>query len=249
MDTLIDSPLCRRLEKVALRDAAILALSDYTAASLRRLEPGVRQTTMPMPIDFAHLPSAGERPGVPESGRLRRALRRPAQEHAAALRCACDLPRPRLAVTCDLVGDDPPPELVEYLRARGIADAVRFLGFRARGRSGLLQQPRRAGHSVAPGRPGHRRPRGDGVRLPGRGDPLRRHRGLREGRHQRLSGRVLGRRDGGCDHTHPDRCPAAAVACEPERCETVRRDYSEAGVERVFWRSVRWRFRPGRHLQ
>ncbi len=51
IDTAIDTPVCRRLEKWALARARILALSRYTAAALARLRPGVSITQMPMPIE------------------------------------------------------------------------------------------------------------------------------------------------------------------------------------------------------
>jgi glycosyltransferase involved in cell wall biosynthesis len=118
---------------VALRGTEVLALSNYTASALRAHEPGVRQTTMPMPVDPAVFHPAGEasdlRRRVGFAGRFA-----DPRKNITLLFDALAVCRDRgFDVTCALVGDSPTPEFIEYLRERGLSEAVAFLGFRDRG--------------------------------------------------------------------------------------------------------------------
>jgi glycosyltransferase involved in cell wall biosynthesis len=139
------------------------------------------------------------------------------------------------AINCDLVGDDPPPEFGEYLRARGLSDAVAFLGFRERGTLrdyyGSLDMLVIPSHQEGLGIVG--------LEAMACGCP------------------VVATRCGGTEDYVKDGSNGYLVGFSADEMadaiiriltdaplrqtlragalETVRRDYSEAGVERIFW--------------
>jgi asparagine synthase (glutamine-hydrolysing) len=131
-DTLIDTPMCRRLEKAALRNSAVLALSEYTATALRRLAPEASIVTMPMPIDSKlFYPKAARTKSRNRIGFVGRFA--DPRKNMTLLFEAVAICRARgIDVTCDLVGDEATEYLEALARTHGITTAVNFLGFRPR---------------------------------------------------------------------------------------------------------------------
>jgi glycosyltransferase involved in cell wall biosynthesis len=132
VDTLVDTPICRRLERSALRRTAVLALSDYTAANLQRLEPGARTTKMPMPIDTRLFYPVGEHSQLKNRIGFAGRFADPRKNMPLLFDAVAMCHARGVAVTCDLIGDDATAEFAGRLRTLGIESFVRFLGFRTR---------------------------------------------------------------------------------------------------------------------
>ena len=128
LDKLIDTPVCRLLEKLALRHASVLALSNYTGAALTQIEPSTRPTTMPMPINarlFHPTAELGRRLNrIGFAGRFADPRKNITLLFDAVAVCH----QRGVLVTCDLIGDEPRPEYTAYLNARNIAGSVAFRG-------------------------------------------------------------------------------------------------------------------------
>lgn len=132
VDTVCDMPVCQALEKWALGHSDILALSNYTAASLRSLAPACNPTLMPMPIDtdlFRPDDGAGGAPSlrVGFAGRYGDPRKNIGQLIDAVALCR----RRGLMATLHLVGSDNAAAVAAYARDRGLEDAVELIGVRS----------------------------------------------------------------------------------------------------------------------
>jgi asparagine synthase (glutamine-hydrolysing) len=245
VDTLIDTPLCRRLEKAALRHTAVLALSDYTATSLRRIEPGARTTKMPMPIDVGIFHPQGEHAESRNRTGFAGRFADP-RKNMPLLFDAVSICHARgLEVSCDLVGDDPPPEFADHLRARGIAGAVRFLGFCPR--ETLVNFYNDLDVMVIPS---HQEGLGIvGLEAMACGCPVVATRCggtedyVKDGINGYLVGFSAGEMADAIIRTLSD--SRLRQSLRKGALETIRQEYSEAGAESVFWRQFVLTFERG----
>ncbi len=135
VDKLIDSPICCLFERLALRKASVLALSNYTAIALTAIEPLTGSTIMPMPIDTKLFYPANvlNRPltRIGFAGRFADPRKNTTLLFDAVAACHAR----GIKVSCGLIGDDPLPEYAAYLSARNLSDYVTF--HRTRQRSEL----------------------------------------------------------------------------------------------------------------
>jgi asparagine synthase (glutamine-hydrolysing) len=127
VDRLLDAPVCRAFEKVALRRADTLALSRYTAGELRSLEPGVQLDVMPMPIDCATFRPAERRGSGARIGFCGR-FTDPRKNMALLFDALAQCFEAGLPVELALAGDRPSQEMTARLRSLGLADRVRIQG-------------------------------------------------------------------------------------------------------------------------
>jgi glycosyltransferase involved in cell wall biosynthesis len=67
-DQLVDVPICRRMERRALRSVRLLAISSYTAREIRRLAPAAHVATMPFAIRSPELGPVASSSNDPRHG-------------------------------------------------------------------------------------------------------------------------------------------------------------------------------------
>ena len=130
VDRLIDTPLCRRLERVGLGKVDVLALSRYTATAMERIAPGSNPTIMSMPIDTQRFhPEETVRAdgfSVGFSGRFND----PRKNIDLLLEAVALLCRRGHDVICHLVGDTPSGTILEKVNTLGLDGKVHFWGHR-----------------------------------------------------------------------------------------------------------------------
>lgn len=132
IDAILDTPFSRILEKVALRRAEVLALSQYTARELRRVVPGLHCDIMPMSIDAKMYASTRIRQ-VPTNvigfcGRFAD----PRKNISLLLEAVACSRAQGLELQCEIVGDEPTREMVAHVKRLSLEERVRFLGARDR---------------------------------------------------------------------------------------------------------------------
>jgi len=245
LDVLVDTPICRLMEKVALRNATILALSDYTATALRRIEPRGSATIMPMPIDVAMFHPMAEhaqtRNRIGFAGRFTDPRKNIMLLFDAVAACHARGVR----VTCELVGDDPLPEFNDYLRARNLSGYVSILGHVERGE--LCNYYNNLDIFVIPSYQ-------EGLGIVGLeamacGCPVVATRcgGTEDYVRDDVNGYLVGfSADAMADaiiHILSD--PELHRSLRAGALQTIRQDYFDAGVERVFWRQFEATFGKG----
>jgi glycosyltransferase involved in cell wall biosynthesis len=125
-DSVLDTPLCLRLEKKALEGASVLALSRHTLSGLRHIAPGARVSQMPFPIAtdvFSPDPGSVVRGKVGFSGRYDD----PRKNTGLLLRAVAAARRSRDDLSAELVGAPPPPELLRLVDDLGLRGSVALL--------------------------------------------------------------------------------------------------------------------------
>jgi glycosyltransferase involved in cell wall biosynthesis len=133
LDLMLDTPICLILEKRALREANVLALSHYTTNALRRISPGIRVERMPMPIDLEQFfPVArGSVTGCGQIGFSGR-FDDPRKNIALLFEAFSICRRSGLDLKLQLVGAEPNAEVMGRVQALGLTEHVKFLGRRER---------------------------------------------------------------------------------------------------------------------
>ena len=128
VDSLLDTPVCRYLEREGLKESRILALSSYTASALQEIAPGIHVSRMPIPIDIDKFsPSPGDvvigRIGF--SGRLS-----DRRKNIRLLIDAIYICRARgFNVTARLAGTGAEAALYDHIAQRNLTECIDFLGF------------------------------------------------------------------------------------------------------------------------
>jgi len=242
LDTLVDTPICRRLEKSALRRTGVLALSEYTAANLHLLEPGARTTKMPMPIDTVLFFPKGEHGELENRIGFAGRFADPRKNMALLFDAVAMCHTRGVAVTCDLIGDEPTPEFTDRLRVLGIEAFVRFLGFRTRDQLvdfyNELDVMVIASHQEGLGIVG--------LEAMACGCPVVTTRCggtedyVKDGVNGYLVGFSAGEMADAIIRILSD--PKLHRALRAGALRTVRQEYSEEGVERIFWRQFNLEF-------
>jgi asparagine synthase (glutamine-hydrolysing) len=136
LDTCLNGPVTRRLERKLLRGGHIVSLSDYTRRMLQdRAGTQLSDTILPMPIDVA---SFSPRPGSRVAGRLGFAGRfnDPRKNIGLLLRSLARLRELGHDVHAVLMGDAPDARVTRLVAGLGLAPHVSF-------RPGLSQQEMR----------------------------------------------------------------------------------------------------------
>lgn len=127
LDVVLDTPVCRLLEKKGLRGANILAISSYTANALQTIDPQLTVTRMPVPIDTHVLsPNANGKVYKGRIGFLGR-LDDP-RKNVRMLIDAINIARKRgFNLTLHLAGANRSHELRRHVATIGLQNAVEFL--------------------------------------------------------------------------------------------------------------------------
>jgi glycosyltransferase involved in cell wall biosynthesis len=128
LDSTLDTPICRLLEKWALGRAEVLAVSRYTQSALQRLAPSASIARMPIPVNpliFFPLPRKDSVRRIGFAGRYddpRKNIKLLIDAVALCREGGLDL-------VLDLAGGKRTPELESYARERGVGEQVTFCGF------------------------------------------------------------------------------------------------------------------------
>jgi asparagine synthase (glutamine-hydrolysing) len=126
LDTCVNAPLIRRIERKLLRSGRVIALSDHTARTLQdRARTALQRVVLPVPIDlelFAPAPQRRVRGSLGFAGRFND----PRKNIGLFLEAAAQLRASGDDVRVVLIGDAPRPTVISMVARLGLQSHVSF---------------------------------------------------------------------------------------------------------------------------
>ena len=131
VDTIVDTPICRALERKGLERSDVLALSSYTASQLRGISPRSHITRMSMPIDQSEFSPRSSEVVVGRIGFSGR-LSDPRKNIQLLLNALLLCNARGSNLTAHFVGGDEDSRTSTFIKQNNLTESVRFLGFQER---------------------------------------------------------------------------------------------------------------------